>query len=42
MKIQKTQPNINFEAQKRRFISLESQEQLKDILQKMNNEVIVG
>ena len=38
MKIQKVQPNLNFEAQKRRFISLESHEQLKDILQKMNNE----
>jgi len=38
MNIQPIQSNLTFEAKKRRFISLESHEQLKDILQKMNNE----
>ncbi len=38
MKIQQVQSNINFEAKKRRFIDLESHEQLVQILRKMDNE----
>ena len=37
MKIQQVQPNLNFEA-KRRYIDLESQEQLTQILRKMDKE----
>ena len=38
MKIQQVQSNINFESKKRRFIDLESQEQLTQILRKMDKE----
>lgn len=38
MQVHSIQQNINFEAKKRRFIDLESQEQLTQILRKMDNE----
>ena len=38
MRIQQVQPNLNFEAKKRRFIDLESKEQLTQILRKMDKE----
>ena len=38
MKVQPIQQNLNFEAKKRRFIDLESKEQLTQILRKMDKE----
>lgn len=38
MRVQQVQPYINFEAKKRRYIDLESQEQLTQILRKMDKE----
>lgn len=38
MKVQQVQPYVNFEAQKKRFIDLESHEQLIQILRKMDKE----
>lgn len=38
MRIQQIQPNLSFEAKRRRFIDLESQEQLTQILRKMDKE----
>ena len=38
MKIQQVQPNLNFEAKKRRFIDIEAQEQLMQILRKMDKD----
>ena len=40
MKIQQVQSNINFEAKKRRFIDLESHEQLVQILRKMDKDTV--
>ena len=40
MKVQSIQSNINFEAKKPRYIGLESQEQLIQILRKMDNETV--
>ena len=40
MKVQQVQPNLNFEAKKRRFIDIEAQEQLMQILRKMDRFLV--